>query len=226
MERYQVLQGLLALFEAPAYLEVGVDKGETFHGLRAGSKIAVDPTFSFDVDAARQQADNQNCRYFNVTSDQFFQTEAPVHRFDVIYIDGLHTFEQTLRDFLNATVALKPGGVVVIDDVIPASYAASLPDLDLSRRFWQATSNPDGSWMGDVYKLVFFIHHFMPSYSYATIVENHGQTVVWQAPRALPGPVFKDVEAIARATYVDVVMNMPLFNLSHYSDIVSRLRER
>ena len=106
MERYQVLQGLLALFEAPAYLEVGVDKGETFHGLRAGSKIAVDPTFSFDVDAARQQADNQNCRYFNVTSDQFFQTEAPVHRFDVIYIDGLHTFEQTLRDFLNATVAL------------------------------------------------------------------------------------------------------------------------
>jgi hypothetical protein len=94
--RDAVLQGLLALFAAPSYLEIGVSKGVTFHRIQARRKVAVDPRFRFDVAAARKE--NPSASYHEVPSDVYFGTIVdPGERFDVIYLDGLHTAEQTLR---------------------------------------------------------------------------------------------------------------------------------
>ncbi len=51
-------------------------------------------------------------------------------KFDVIYLDGLHTFEQTLRDLLNALTLVADAGVIILDDVLPSSFAALLTDME------------------------------------------------------------------------------------------------
>lgn len=221
MQRQDVNQALLNRFSDPSYLEIGVDQGVTFDALTAARKVAVDPKFAFDLAAAQADPDRTTAEYHEMTSDDYFlQIRRPEDMFDLIFIDGLHTFDQTLKDLLNATAAVKPNGIIIVDDVIPNTYAASLPDLELSRRFWAATSNPDGSWMGDVFRLVFFVHHYMPFFRYATVAENHGQMIMWRANSPSPGPLL-DVERIARLEYPQVVLQRDVFNLRPFADIVA-----
>ena len=40
--------------------------------------------------------------FFKISSDEFFAHHPPPAPFDIIFIDGLHTFEQALRDLLNS----------------------------------------------------------------------------------------------------------------------------
>jgi len=223
MERATVIQSILDLYQSPNYLEIGVDQGVTFRVLRASRKVAVDVKFAFDVAEARTAPE---CDYHEVTSDAFFAGRAASEtKFDVVFIDGLHTFDQTLRDMLNASYVLADGGTIIIDDVMPSSYAASLPDLDYTRQFWAATNNPDGSWMGDVYKLVFFIQDYLGSFSYATVEENHGQTVLWRKSRDIrTAPA--QVEAISRLQYVDAVMGKSAFQFSPLANILPHLGKR
>ena len=47
IERSAAVQQMLALFERLSYLEIGVDRGETFDRLSAAHKVAVDPRFKF-----------------------------------------------------------------------------------------------------------------------------------------------------------------------------------
>lgn len=181
--RWEVVQGLLDFFDAPRYLEIGVNKGLTFHELHAELQVAVDPTFNFDWEAEQAQRGAQ-AQYHQVTSDEYFGSVIdPDQLFDVIYLDGLHTFEQTLRDLNNALNHLAPGGAILVDDVKPTSYHASLPDMAnfFEVRRYERDHRP--SWMGDVYKLVWFIDTFYQSLSYATVANNHGQAVIWRERR-------------------------------------------
>lgn len=184
LTRSAVLQRLLSLYQSPAYLEIGVSLGEMFLALKPADKVAVDPLFQF------MPKPGPGVEYHQVPSDAYFAAAPPEQVFDVIYIDGLHTFEQTLRDLLNAVFKLRDGGVIVIDDVRPNSYDSSLPDLaQLFHRREEGAAAPgatwpmDGSWMGDVFKVSFFIQSFMQQFSYATVTDNHGQTVLWRAVR-------------------------------------------
>ena len=115
---------------------------------------------------------------------------------------------------------MKPDGTIIVDDVIPASYAASLPDLELSRRFWAATNNPDGSWMGDVFRLVFFVQAYMPFFEYGTVQENHGQMIMWRGVNPSAGPLMP-VETISRLQFPSVVLNPEVFNLRPFADILA-----
>lgn len=223
MHRQDVNQALLDRFTEPSYLEIGVDQGVTFDALKAARKVAVDPRFAFDVATARANPANAACEYHEMTSDDYFlQVRQPEDLFDLIFVDGLHTFDQTLKDLLNATAATKPDGIIIVDDVIPNTYAASLPDLDLSRRFWSATNNPDGSWMGDVFRLVFFVRSYMPFFRYATVAENHGQMIMWHANSPSPGSILP-VEQISRLQFPEVVLQREVFNLRPFADIVAEI---
>ena len=70
LARAEVLEGLLALYEDPAYLEVGVSKGVTFHAIRARRKVAVDPRFRFKLAEARRE--NPEAEFHEVPSDEYF----------------------------------------------------------------------------------------------------------------------------------------------------------
>jgi hypothetical protein len=219
--RAVVIQSILSLFDAPSYLEVGVSKGATFHRVKADRKVAVDPSFGFDVDAARR--DHPEAVYHEVPSDRYFgELIDPDERFDVIFVDGMHTFEQTLRDLVNALLFCRPDGVIVVDDVHPSTYAASIADLDERRAVQEATGDTDIAWMGDVYRLVFFIDTMCQQFTYATTTDNHGQLVMWRERRR--GVTERSVEEIGRLSYGEAMVARAAFRFAPLDEIVERLR--
>lgn len=223
MTHAAILNKLLSIFENPTYLEIGVNKGDTFSKIIAQRKVAVDPHFTFDVIDSANHA--PNTVFHEIESDHFFSRIAKrYNRFDVIFIDGQHTFEQTLRDFCNSIMFLADDGIIVIDDVCPSSYHAAMPNLAASFELRRHLHLQDRDWMGDVYKLVFFIETFFPQFNYATIKETHGQTVVWRAPRHIRDEQKKSVNAIASLPFEAVFLHRGAYNIASFDEIFSTLQ--
>ena len=217
--RDTIVQSVLDLFDAPSYLEVGVNQGKTFNSLSASAKVAVDPKFLFDYQALAKP----DVRFHEITSDAYFgSAEAVGDRFDVIYLDGLHTAEQTTRDLINAISFLKPGGVIIIDDVFPSSYPAALPDRNHTRILRAATRDPAGAWMGDVYRVVFFVETFCQQFSYATVTDNHGQLVMWQEPRQYVAN--RTIAEVGLKEYKDIFLEREAFRSATLPSILQKIK--
>lgn len=223
VRRPAVVRKLLALYDAPRYLEIGVCTGATFDKVEAPRRVAVDPEFRFDHEQA--QGDHPGTEYHQTTSDDYFGTiVGEDESFDVIFLDGLHTFEQTLRDLTNALHHLQPRGVIVIDDVTPPTYLASLRDRDnfFAVREWLGLT--DQRWMGDVFKLVHFIETFHQGLSYRTISNNHGQAVVWRERRpSIPDRTVGDIDAL---TFEQFVLAQETLRLAPFHAILNEVRTR
>ncbi|WP_232679490.1 class I SAM-dependent methyltransferase [Nocardioides sp. R-C-SC26] len=219
--RAGVLRRLLDLYESPRYLEIGVCEGFTFDRVEATRKVAVDPEFRFDHVAAAKA--NPGAEYHQVTSDEYFaQIAGAKQRFDVIYLDGLHTFEQTLRDLMNALHHLQPQGVIVIDDTVPPTYHASIPSMERFGRLRAWLGDTNEAWMGDVYKLVWFIDTFCPNLTHRTISNNHGQTVVWRHRRAQVTE--RSVTEVGSLSFEQMVLEEDVFGLRPFGEVRRELR--
>lgn len=217
--RAQVIQTFLDLFPNPTYLEVGVFDGYTFKDIRAARKVAVDPMFRFDW----QSVQDPTAEFHQIPSDEYFGKVVSLNtRFDVIYLDGLHTFEQTLRDLNNAIFFVKENGIIVIDDILPNSYAASLPDQNLAYAVKNVLKDNDISWMGDVYKLGYFIDTFFQQFSFSTIIENHGQLVMWRKRRERVDE--RQVGKIADLQFADLIANHSPLRIRHFADILNEVK--
>ncbi|MCD4535999.1 class I SAM-dependent methyltransferase [Nocardioides sp. cx-169] len=220
--RSKVVQRLLSLFDEPSYLEVGVSRGVTFHAVKARRKVAVDPVFDFDWQT-EQEKRRDTTTYHQVTSDEYFGSViGEGERFDVIFLDGLHTFEQTLRDLLNALDHLSEGGIIVIDDVRPSSYHASLPDHLQSVRVRQWVKGDNKDWMGDVYRLLWFIDTFCQQLTYRTVSNNHGVAVVWRQRRS--SVVERSVRTTAELSFEDFVLQQDVLSLAPFGKIFREIR--
>src|SRR5689334_23201590 len=148
--RTQLIQSAIDTLSAGTYLEIGVYQGDAFSVVRAAKKIGVDPIAPHPkVLAALKQPGAQ---YFAATSDEFFERHAAEQLpsgVDVVFIDGLHTYDQTFRDVRNALKILRPGGVILVHDCMPASpqEAVVAPSYEQARRI----NGPEwkGAWTGD-----------------------------------------------------------------------------
>lgn len=115
--RSEVLNFLLSAGRQPCkYLEIGVrDPDANFNKIIADEKYSVDPGFE----------SNENKADFKMTSDEFFEKLSngiilsPKYRFDVIFIDGMHTAAQADRDIENALKYINEDGFVVLHDCNP-----------------------------------------------------------------------------------------------------------
>lgn len=221
MLRSDVIQPFIDISDSKAYLEVGVEAGGTFHALRAIKKVAVDPIFRFDVPLPRLTS---SIEYHEITSDVYFGRTPLSEKFDVIYLDGLHTVEQTLRDLLNAVERLQPDGVIIIDDVLPTSWAASL-DLQSDAAFVRdllPSERWDGdNWMGPVFRLVFFIETFMQSYDFATVEDNHGQLIMWRSVREKIIHQDMSIGRVAQIDFLELLKDKSPLRLMPHSEILS-----
>ena len=220
--RAQVMRRLLAHYEKPRYLEIGVCEGRTFDRVPAAVRVAVDPEFRFDHTAPERQEPGTS--YHQITSDEYFGTVVePDARFDVIYLDGLHTVEQTLRDLLNALPYLQPQGVLVIDDVRPPTELAAIPDRQEFFDVRAAQGRDDEkAWMGDVFRLVYFIETFCQQLSFRVIANNHGQAVVWRHRRpAVPQRGLAEVGAL---TFDELARTEDALRLAPFGEIVREVR--
>ena len=109
------------------YLEIGCDENAVFHAIPAVYKVGVDPTRGGT---------------HRMTSDAFFARNN--EKFDVVFIDGLHTYEQVRQDVINAMKCLEAGGWVALHDLLPRNWIEEhVPIISL------------GDWNGDVWKVAF-----------------------------------------------------------------------
>jgi len=124
-DRVTVIQTLIDSRQARNYLEIGVKAGSTFFWIRARKKMAVDPQFIFSmIDRLkwlRWNPYNVFNEYYPVRSDSFFSEESRLlekRGLYVVFVDGLHTYEQSLRDIENSVRFLRHAGVILVDDCI------------------------------------------------------------------------------------------------------------
>ena len=121
--RLEIIQNIITSRKYKKYLEIGCDKDQIFSNIVIDFKIGVDPVQGGNV---------------RKTSDDFFKSNTD--KFDIIFIDGLHEYDQVNKDIKNSLKTLNDGGVILLHDCLPKSY------------FHQALPRSRMSWNGDVWK--------------------------------------------------------------------------
>jgi hypothetical protein len=196
------LNTLLEGLAATRYLEIGVANGTTIDRIIAHSRVGVDPSPDFDV--ARLP---KGLSFFGVESDAYFDSLDADTTFDVVFIDGLHTFEQTKSDLFNAFRHV-PYGPILIDDTVPSDEIAAIPDIDDSYNRRKKMASDDRRWMGDVWKLVVYIDKYLPQLNFRTIVGSGNiQTLVWR--KNVADLIIEPTEegGVAELSYREVFLN-------------------
>lgn len=109
------------------YLEIGVDKNLVFNSIPIpiANKIGIDPI----------QGGTHRMK-----SRDFFKKNCD--KFDVIFIDGDHNYEQVRYDFIECLKILNPRGIIFLHDILPCS------ELE------QTIPQKIDIWTGDVWKLI------------------------------------------------------------------------
>lgn len=144
--RVTVVQRELDRLRRPRYLELGVNVGVLFLHVRASRKVGVDPVQRIPW-WKRLAHLNTALRgeLIGKTSDEYFASLEQGETFDVVFVDGLHTHEQSLRDVENALRHLSPEGVVLVHDCNPADATAGGPDPG---------ATGDAGWNGEVWRTI------------------------------------------------------------------------
>jgi len=162
MDRVTLAQTIMDTISGETYLEIGVNTGVSFIPIKATRKWGVDP--SYHLTRRRRMKYRlwsllgiKEERLFRVTSDEFFVKNHEMlsrRGVDVCLVDGLHTYDQALRDVLNTLRYLKPNGVIVLHDCNPTSELTARPASGIEDLMSQEVSGWDGSWSGDVWKAI------------------------------------------------------------------------
>lgn len=125
--RHAFINKAVSNYDNCRYLEIGVANNQVFNSipLKIENKYGVDPI----------EGGN-----YRMTSDIFFKENSNI-KFDVIFIDGLHEYEQCQKDCLNAMKHLNEGGIIFFHDFLPKSYLEeNVPRKQIA-------------WTGDVWKV-------------------------------------------------------------------------
>jgi hypothetical protein len=161
MNRTDVIQRIIDKKQAKTYLEIGVANGTNFFPIRARQKIAVDPHFTFSRQRKMRwtlkNLHNTVAQYHQSTSDSYFARKKPTDRVDVVFIDGLHTYEQSLRDVINSLINLNGTGVIVVHDCNPPNQAAAYPAASSKHAAELELPGWTGEWCGDVWRTICYL---------------------------------------------------------------------
>lgn len=150
MKRYDYINKRIKEGNYKSYLEIGVDRGNNFVRVVCENKIGVDP----------------NCTYphaLKMTSDDFFEglCKEPYNKkikFDIIFIDGLHTAEQVEKDIINSMGSLNKGGVIILHDINPPTEES------------QQVPKVSSPWKGSVWRaMVGFIDKYKTGYTLSKV---------------------------------------------------------
>lgn len=145
-----LLQNFHRYLHPRGYLEIGVATGQTLTLAQSMTKcIGVDP-------APRIRHDfTDYTEIFKLTSDEFFAKHDILSllgqpQLDFAFIDGLHHFEQVLRDFINVERYAGSQTVVLIHDTLPTDEIAA------------GREHVSPYWVGDCWKIIPCLKKFRP----------------------------------------------------------------
>lgn len=150
MTRFDIINGLIQENEYKTYLEIGTQQSVSGHQVKIEHKTGVDP-------APMERIEGDYDEFHQITSNEFFAINK--QRFDIIFIDGDHSHEQSRKDFANAIYLLNKNGVIVMHDCLPMNeeYAGPL-------------------WCGEVFKTLADIH--FSGMDYKVYNHDHGCAVI------------------------------------------------
>ena len=124
--RLDIIEHFIKKNNYKSYLEIGCCKNEVFSKINI-KKVGVDPNSGGTV---------------RLTSDDFFKINK--EKFDLVFIDGLHVYDQVKQDIINSLEILNNNGVILIHDCLP-------------EKIWeQNVPRMNGAWSGDVWKVIPF----------------------------------------------------------------------
>jgi len=174
------IQKLIDEMNYKSYMEIGVALGSTWRNVIADKKIAIDPKFTFDWTNSALPGED----LYEVSSDDYFRNLPQKMEVDIAFIDGLHTFDQVVKDILNVISILSPNGVILLDDTVPIDKFSAMTDrlTAIASRKAIMGNKANLSWHGDVYKSLFFINDYMLRWDFVTIIDGgNPQTLLWRS---------------------------------------------
>ena len=130
--------------------------------VHADVAVGVDPEFVLTSNVAKNK---KSVLLVQETSDYFFSSFDPVAMLggppNLVFLDGLHTFEFLLRDFANSEFICRRSSLIVLHDCLP------LDDIMTTRHLeeWKLKtpgSRYEGFWTGDVWKIIPILMKFRP----------------------------------------------------------------
>lgn len=154
--RMEVVQGIINHKQYKSYLEIGTFDDELFSFIKCKNKIGVDPSSGGT---------------HRMTSDAFFSKND--QRFDCIFIDGLHHYNQVIKDIRNSLAILNDGGIILMHDCLPVSLGS------------QSVPRTEVNWNGDVWK-AFVEQRTNPMLDSYTCYADHGIGVILKRKNRSP----------------------------------------
>jgi len=150
--RIQIIQKIINLKKFKSYLEIGCYNDDVFSNIIIDDKTGVDPVSGGNI---------------RETSDNFFKKNN--RKFDLIFIDGLHHYDQVKKDIENSIFFLNVNGIIVIHDCMPRSFIE------------QAVPQSKGTWTGDVWKNIVECRT-LPFIQTYTVYVDHGISILLKRP--------------------------------------------
>ena len=123
--RWDLIEHLDNKYNFSNYLEIGCNDDELFSRIKIKNKIGIDPVIGGNM---------------KITSDDFFMQNKL--KFDCVFIDGLHIYDQVKRDIVNSSEFLNDNGFILVHDCLPRSISS------------QAVPRYKLTWNGDVWKAI------------------------------------------------------------------------
>lgn len=137
------------------YIEIGVARGDSLLNTLPTTKL-------IGIDPSPKCVSRHNADIYPMTSDDFFaQVEAGaipgIQGYSLAFIDGLHTYDQALRDFINLEKLSSPDSVIMLHDCIPLDEISA--------------SNPRASafYTGDVWKTLLILVRSRPDLKFCIV---------------------------------------------------------
>jgi hypothetical protein len=147
-----MLRQLHERLEPEVYLEIGVKRGISLGLSQSRRTVGIDPNPMAEAQALLSRP---GVTLYPLTSDAFFAEHSRESvlegaTIDLAFIDGLHQFDQVVRDFINVERWSSPSSIVIIHDVIPPSETAATRE------------HGPGQWTGDVWQIVSCLRDYRP----------------------------------------------------------------
>lgn len=151
------LKWLHLTIKPETYVEIGVETGRSLQfAQRPTRSVGIDPEVNIVVSLESWS------KLYKLPSDDFFAQHdlrqvLDAESVDMAFIDGLHTFDQALKDFINIERYSDPETVVAFHDVFPVTAVTAARDRETY------------FWLGDTWKVVLILKEMRPDLKIITL---------------------------------------------------------
>lgn len=156
LTRSQLINQLIKKNNYQSYLEIGVNTpaqpGYNWYNVTVAVKHGVDPNPAVQAT-------------FPFPSDEFFAKHVN-QKYDIVFVDGLHLFEQAYRNIVNSLQWLNDNGTIVVHDCNP------------TQEITQRRERASNVWHGDVWKAILQLQSENPNIEIFTVDTDEGCAVI------------------------------------------------